>query len=300
MYDIKLSKTVATVLAVTALLCAVGCKKDILPEPENPNAVSYAEITETVEIAVTTAETSSTITTATTKTKTTPATTAPDTTTTEILAANTVVTLNTDILADLGLTYSQITTKRGKLVAGSFYPVYHLRYWFENGYGFHVWELSDFSGDYFIPSCADGYTLVERFPEPPADERCLRIGGVNVKDLFKGLTLPATVANFAKVLPVTYIGWNGHDDAFYITLRYEDKEIYIATNTLVDTGMEIRGWYGEHIQNEEFICEVVLTNDWYNESICNCGAREFRESLTDLLIFKEDCFVMLNFARNRD
>lgn len=136
--------------------------------------------------------------------------------------------INDDIFSDIGLTYSQIEAKRGKLI-----NVYTARggifYEFENGYGSYPWELTALQ----MECDESGKIIVEIAPKPKQDEKCISIDKIDFEKMFLGSTLPIAVTDFetrynVKGTMESADGFEGWD--YVYTIIYHDKKIAIYTN----------------------------------------------------------------------
>ena len=124
------------------------------------------------------------------------------------------MTLNTDMFADIGLTYSQLVDKHGKLIevgtakGGVWYN-------FENGFGQYFWSWEDVDWGESSPlQDEDGHILVESAPLPKKDIQCMEIVIVdavnslpakeeNLMKVFSNLTIPETFVELEDVIKQT-------------------------------------------------------------------------------------------------
>jgi len=134
--------------------------------------------------------------------------------------------LNTDILSDLELTYSQLVQKYGEPInaarsrGGSFWFAFedNSATYFWSGDDSTDWDgMVEWSGDF------------ETFPKPKKDAKCINIM-IDSPVLFRGITLPATVLELEEKYKITHIesDLNMHDGTMDSCFSYEDKIIRVS------------------------------------------------------------------------
>jgi len=147
--------------------------------------------------------------------------------------------INTDLLSDIGLTYSQIREKRGKLIeAGTAQG--GIYYVFENGYGQYFWnmELLDWgrelaTGEAFpIPRDEEGNIIPESAPLPKEGTVCNYMDYVVVSSLFSGTALPVKLSALKKFFGIgAEVASSGEifDNFYWTTILFDDITISLGT-----------------------------------------------------------------------
>ena len=122
--------------------------------------------------------------------------------------------LNTEVFSDLGLTYSQIAEKRGKLTAAGTAKA-GVWYNFENGFGQYFWSWEDVEWDESAPPRDENNNIIVEFaPLPKDDIQCVDIAVVdtkhflpsseeNIMKIFSGSAMPETFAELEDVIKQT-------------------------------------------------------------------------------------------------
>ena len=148
------------------------------------------------------------------------------------------LTLNEDLLSDIGLTYPEIAQKRGELI-GFGMPSGGMAYEFENGFGY-IWSPDDIEWN---PELKDG----DPYPVPPKDENgnydfsnfslpnpqveCSAIITSSADNLFLGLTDSLHISEIEEIYSISHIktGESGEFGNFCSAFTYEDKKIAVFT-----------------------------------------------------------------------
>ncbi|MCL2076946.1 MAG: hypothetical protein FWH08_00885 [Oscillospiraceae bacterium] len=150
---------------------------------------------------------------------------------------NSNIEINSNLLDDLDLTYSELTEKHGELLqvggigAGFWYA-------FENGYGHYFWSGDTGAGSQIewnghqVLMDENGDIILESAPKPKQGEICLFIDKIPIDKMFIGLTLPTDVSGIEEAYLIAHIGssWNGHDDVFNSSFSYKNGIITISTS----------------------------------------------------------------------
>ena len=140
--------------------------------------------------------------------------------------------LNQDLLSDIGLTYSQLVEKHGKLIkivgsSGGY------GYIFEKGYGNYDWSEEDIPNLSFLECDQNGNIKIDNPPLPKDGIAFVVLRNVKVTDLFPGLSLPTNInelENFQGLTVVSYGNTNETTDGnYWSTFLYNGIEISIST-----------------------------------------------------------------------
>ena len=157
--------------------------------------------------------------------------------------------LNEDLLSDIGLSFSQIRKKRGRLTKVETKEG-GINYTFEHGLGEYAWEFSNskdwLNADTQWPIDKKGNIIVKSAPIPKEHHKCLVIDHVNVEDLFLGAVKSIKATEIEKIYDVNYQktvengGWEGWD--FSSVFFHGNIRIGIATEKkgLIDLDSRVR------------------------------------------------------------
>ncbi len=204
--------------------------------------------------------------------------------------------LNVDLISDIGLTYSQLQERYGKLMfafnksGGKFY-------WFENGSGSYGWSGEghsiDYEGEGLLPDEifsllwfeGDGYLKKEAVLLPKSKSKCVEIVDLQATDIFIGLEQPATLSEieesynieFEEVYsnideesgkymgPITYRNKAGEIFRYSIELIYEGKSIIIEMLNeeiiSLDSYVKIRYKVEDDVTVSETVAETTQTQE---------------------------------------
>lgn len=136
--------------------------------------------------------------------------------------------MNLNLLSDIGLTYGEISAKRGKLTS-AYFEGGGIIYVFENGYGGYSWSDIDYEGvNYPIPTDENNVMAGDVSPLPKSQAKCGGMWYVQAKDIFLGLDQSVTAAEIEKMYNVEH--YKSEDAAPYgygTNFIYEDKFIWV-------------------------------------------------------------------------
>ena len=126
--------------------------------------------------------------------------------------------LNQDLLSDIGLTYSQLVEKHGKLIeAGT--AEGGISYVFQNGYGCYSFlENSNVEQD-----DRENSSSIENVPKPTATAKCFYIGRIKASELFSGITFPLSLSELESTYKLDMFEHDtepGMNDYYWSTFSY--------------------------------------------------------------------------------
>ena len=145
--------------------------------------------------------------------------------------------LNQDLLSDIGLTYSQLVEKHGKLIeagttGGGVY------YAFQNSPFHYAWSMdSDIEWDkatWKFDSQKNIYDLETILP-PKSEAKCFYIDHIKPQDLFTDINLPTSfdeLKNIYKIENINFEAEPGMDDYYWASFSHNNISITFATKKL--------------------------------------------------------------------
>lgn len=140
-----------------------------------------------------------------TKTDSTAETTA-DTTKEETDEEEKKLSLNDDVISEVGMTYTQLTEKHGNKCDSKPYGG-GIGYFLEKGYGSYVWALesldygdkADENNRYPIERDENSKPILDKLQDPKKDEICTTIDMIDAENIFVNAEFPIAVADLEKL-----------------------------------------------------------------------------------------------------
>ena len=131
--------------------------------------------------------------------------TTEDTTEEDTTEPTAELTLNEDLLSDIGLTYSELVNKRGEKVDAK--GTGGVDFYFKNGYGAYAWGYEDLDygreltreDGYPIPKDENGHLIAEEVQLPKQDVPCWNISQIDAKDVFRNTSFPFDITDIENI-----------------------------------------------------------------------------------------------------
>ena len=216
--------------------------------------------------------------------------------------------LNTDLLADLDLTFSQIKESRGDVkkverngLGGGF------GYEFDSGYGQYVWyneggmdsDLLDehwdnLGHDWIISN--NNYTEVvyihELAPRPKGDRKCSIIQNIPFDELFKDLDFPTTISDIEEKYQITHVesSFDAHDRVFYSSFLSGNVHILIMASNTIEEFIEA---FNMQEDSRLLMCSCRNSPEAWKLFPCTCGYEEFKIEIAKVLIFEKNSTITI-------
>lgn len=137
--------------------------------------------------------------------------------------------LNLKLLSTIGMTYSQVRGTYGELIEAKGSGIGSIYYYFENGYGFHIWNTGQRpDADFVLPTDENGKVILEKIPLPEPQDGCYYIGNLKAEDLFFGLSQATEGQRIEEIYGVKFFGNGPGPEGYASSFQYKQKNVYIS------------------------------------------------------------------------